>query len=73
MVAGLVMTTLQSRLLQVPSVRAKLGIAPMTATLPPTSLMDTYRHIYRYLQQQFGEGSLLAKKIRSKSDRAARR
>ncbi|KAL4077743.1 60Kd inner membrane protein-domain-containing protein [Scleroderma citrinum] len=76
--AGLVISVLQTRILQIPGVRAKLGITSITATLPPTSLMDTYRYIRRYIQQKWKESqpqpSFPAQKmIKSKSGKASRK
>lgn len=76
--AGLVVSLAQSRLLQIPSVRAKFGITPITAALPPVSLLDTYRYAHRYFQQKFKEHSQsravpVQKLIKSKSGKASRK
>jgi len=76
--AGLVVSLTQTRLLQIPSVRAKFGIMPITAALPSSSLLDTYRFARRYFQQKFNQHAQsrtppVQKLIKSKSGKASRK
>ncbi|KAG6336305.1 hypothetical protein ID866_2781 [Astraeus odoratus] len=75
---GLVVSIVQTRLLQIPSIRAKFGIAPITATLPPVSIAETFSTIIRYVKQQWKERvqpqALPGQKlVKSKSGKRSRR
>ncbi|KAI6037972.1 60Kd inner membrane protein-domain-containing protein [Pisolithus marmoratus] len=54
--AGLVVSLIQSRLLQVPSIGTKFGIIPLTNKLSPIPATETFRLISRHIQKMFSAG-----------------
>ncbi|KAI5990404.1 60Kd inner membrane protein-domain-containing protein [Pisolithus albus] len=51
--AGLVVSLIQTRLMQIPSVCTKLGIIPLTNKLAPIPAKETFRLISRHIQKKF--------------------
>ncbi|KAI6118168.1 60Kd inner membrane protein-domain-containing protein [Pisolithus sp. B1] len=51
--AGLVVSLIQTRLLQIPSICTKLGIIPLTNKLSPIPASETFRLIRRHIQKKF--------------------
>ncbi|KAI6112057.1 60Kd inner membrane protein-domain-containing protein [Pisolithus croceorrhizus] len=51
--AGLVVSLIQTRLLQIPSICTKLGIIPLTNRLSPIPASETFRLIRRHIQKKF--------------------
>lgn len=74
--AGLAVSLIQTRLLQIPSISTKLGIIPLTNKLPPVPTTETFRLISRYIQKKFSAGRRKPQALRlpkAKPGRASRR